>query len=567
MPEAQGEPSRFSYYPTPGLRLLGALPKGPVRAIKQCTTGGIYAVGGDTVYQVHADWTATSLGTISGGRPYPVSMQDNGLTMVVVDGTAGGWTIDLPSNAFAAITQNTFYGADKVDYLDTYLIFNKPGTPQFYWTDSLSTNFDPLWFTNKESFSDLLVTLAVAKREIWLLGDRTTEVWTNVGAADIPFQEVSGVFVDHGCAAKYSPATYDDTVYWLSGDRAGQGIVLAGAGYQTKKISTWAIEAELTKYPKISDAIGFTYSLAGHVCYVLTFPTADATWVYDTTTGQWHEWLWIDNDGVEHRHRANCAYACNGIVVAGDWENGNLYAVENSVYTDNGQPIKRQRSFPHLINGLDRVFYRQFVADIESGNPGAAADQNIGTFLDTTFTAADGTLLSAYRNADDVNATWTLVNGTEAAITNDELTGPTGGGHSAYKSIPAPGTDYSVQFRAVPTDYAHVGTASIFAIARATTPGTGYRATVAGDGTQYQLSLGVEGGGATTLPMGTIASGSYAITLAVRGALITVTAQRTTDFAYLQPGGTWSRIAGAPAISLDDGTYTAGGVVMIGGSW
>lgn len=566
MPQAQGEPSAFAYYPTPGLRLLGTLPKGPVRALKQVTTGGVYAVGGDTVYLVNADWTSTALGTITPMRPYPVSMQDNGNTLVIVDGTTSGWTVDLGSHAFATITDEAFYGADRVDYLDTYLLFNKPKTPQFYSSDSLATTFDSLYFANKESFSDLLVSLAVAKREIWLLGDRTTEIWYNAGASDFPFAQVQGTFVDQGCRAKYSVAVYDDAVYWLGGNRAGQGVVLKGAGYQYNRISTFAIENELTTYARIDDAIGFTYMLAGHIFYVLTFPHADKTWVYDIATQQWHEWLWIDDDGEEHRHRLNCAYAISGMVVGGDHQNGNLYAVDPAVYTDNGQPIKRQRSYPHILNEMDRIFYRQFIADMETGNPGAAAGRNIGTFLLTTFTAADGTLLSGYSNPTDTNAVWTLVSGTEAAITGDELTGPSGGGTSLYQSQTPPGPDYSVQFQAVPTDYSSVGTASIFAIARSTGAGTGYRATVAGDGTQYQLTLGVEGGASTTLAMGTIAFGKYIVTMSLRGALITLTAQRTADYAFLQSSGAWTS-ASAPAITLDDGTSTAAGHIYIGGNW
>ncbi|HEY2417507.1 MAG TPA: hypothetical protein VGH84_06270, partial [Steroidobacteraceae bacterium] len=87
----QDEPRNMAHYPTPGLRLLGVLPKGPVRGIHQATTGGIYAVGGDTLYSIDStSGVATALGTITAGLTTPVSMQDNGLDMVIVDGTASG---------------------------------------------------------------------------------------------------------------------------------------------------------------------------------------------------------------------------------------------------------------------------------------------------------------------------------------------------------------------------------------------------------------------------------------------------------------------------------------------
>jgi probable HAF family extracellular repeat protein len=345
MPEAQGEPGRAANYPTPGTRLLSTIGTGPIRGIRQATTGGIYVVSGSTVYSVNpTTWAGTSLGTITAGLRTPVSMVDNGLDMLIVDGTANGWDINLAANTMSQIVDPTgmFSGADKVDYLDTFFILNKPNTPQFYISGSLAVTFDPLDFANKEAYSDLLVTLIVARREIYLLGAKTTEVWYDVGAQNptdtsfFQFASVQGVFIDHGCVAKYSPATYDNGVFWLTADRQGHGIVMTSAGYQTKRISTYAIEAEIAGYARIDDAIGFCYQLAGHTFYVLTFPHADHTWVYDITTGLWHEWLWIDSNGSEHRHRANCFWPVNDTLVVGDWQNGNLYALDQNVFTDVG---------------------------------------------------------------------------------------------------------------------------------------------------------------------------------------------------------------------------------------
>ena len=567
MPEIQGEPAKFAYYPTPGLRLLGTLPQGPVRAIRQCTTGGVYVVAGSGVYRMNtADWTGTLIGNITAMRPYPVSMQDNGLEMLVVDGTAHGWKVTLASDAFAQITETAFYGADRVDLLDTFFVLNKPNTPQFYSSDSLAATFDPLWFANAESYSDLLVTLAVAKREIWLLGERTTEVWFNSGAADFPFQRVQSVLIEQGCRAKYSVATHDDRVYWLARDRAGQGVVLQGANYESKRISTYAIERELARYERIDDAEGYVYSLAGHAFYVLSFPHADTTWVYDITTGQWHEWLWIDNNGVEHRHRAMCSYAVDDLVVLGDHKNGNLYALSRDEFTDNGQPIKRQRSYPHIINDANRVYYRQFIADIESGNPAGEPIGSVQTLISCSFTAGDGTLIEDYHNTSDTHAAWTLVSGTGAQILDGEMQGLTDGSTGLYSAAAFVPSDYTVQFRVIPSRYDGVAVGDIYALARSTGEGTGYRAMVAGDGTQYWLTLGVEGGSSASLAMGTLASGFYVVTMTLQRSHITLMVQRASDMLYLSGSGLWAS-AQVPALTLTDSTYTATGLVMIGGDW
>ena len=555
------EPAQFAYYPTPGLRRLNTLPQNGVRAIKQATTGGIYAVAGSGVYRIDpSTWAGTLLGSVTTGHRTPVSMQDNGLMMAIVDGSPYGWSIDLTNDTFAQIADPTgmFSGADVVQYLDTYLLFNKPKTPQFYSSDSLSLKFDPLWFANKQSFSDLLVTLAVAKREIWLLGDRTSEVWYNSGKPDFTFEEQPGTFVDHGCCAKYSAAVYDNSVFWLSRDRQGRGFVIQGAGYQTKRISTHAIEQELAGYETLNDAIGFCYGIAGHAFYVLTFPKADRTWVYDIVTGLWHEWAWIDSNGDEHRHRANCCYPVNDTIVVGDWQNGNLYALDRNVYTDDGQPIKRVRAFPHILNDGNRVFYRQFVADIDTGTGGGEVIEQ--TLLRTTFTASDNTLLQDYVFDADVGLPWTVVSGT-AHIVNNQLFGPTGAAEYRATALMA-GPDYVLTFKAIPTDYGTVPeSVDVYAVAR-----SGYKVTISADGAQYWVQLAVIGGVSTSIAMGTIPSGHYAVTLRLQGETITLSVQRTSDSLWLRGDGVWATSA-SNAITVNDDTHPAPGQVSIGGTW
>ena len=397
IPAYMGEPARSTDYPTPGTRLLGTIGTGPIRAIRQASNGQLFVVSGSSVYLVNlANWTGVRLGDISPGLTTPASMTDNGDTLVIVDGTNdGGWTVDLTTdNAFAKLVDPgpLFHGADKVDYLDTFFVFNRPGTTNFFWSLSQSTSFDPegLDIGGKAGAVDRVVTLIVAKREIWVIGHLTTEVRYDVGATDTgagssQFARVPGVFVDHGTVAKYSVASDDNGAFWLTRDRQGAGFVVEGANYSTERISTYAIETEFKTYARIDDAVGFCYQLNGHSFYVLSFPTADKSWVYDKTTKLWHEWVWLDSNGTEHRHRANCVWPYQasgpsdfaGTLVAGDWQNGNLYALDPEVFTDNGFPIMRVRSFPHVLNEGKRVFFRELLVDIDAGIGPDANDINM----------------------------------------------------------------------------------------------------------------------------------------------------------------------------------------------
>ena len=293
-------------------------------------------------------------------------MVDNGATLCLVDGSNGYW-IDINTLKFTQITDAAFYGADKVDYVDGYFVFNKPGTPQWYISNYQSTTFNPLYIASKSTYSDNLSTLAVMHREIWLLGEKTTEVWSNTGAADFPLGRMPGVFIEHGCAAKHSVAKIDLALFWLSQDLQGKGIVLMGQSYSAHRISTHAIELAIAGYDTISDAIGFSYQQEGHAFYFLTFPSANATWCYDVATGKWHERAYLEIDGTLSRHRANCHAYVDGQNLVGDWQNGNIYALDLNTYTDNGNPIIRIRSLPHIGGNGKRTLFRQLIVDMEVG--------------------------------------------------------------------------------------------------------------------------------------------------------------------------------------------------------
>ena len=362
--------SPYTHYLTQGLTPVGTAPQvAPVRGLYRSTIGTLFAVIGNGVYAVASGSFACSLlGTIA-TTTGPVKMGDNGTTMVIVDGTAAGYTVVLVGGAFATISDPAWLGSNFAEYVDTFMVFNSPGTNIFYTTTSgIITPLNALFFAGKTGYADLLAGIAIQQRQIWLIGTLTSEIWFNAGGAAFPFQIMPGPFVEHGTNAPYSIAKQGGSVFWLSQDQAGQAIVVEASGYQTKSISTPAIEAEISTYSVITDAIGFCYEQLGHPFYWLKFPTAGKDWVFDLSTRLWHERCWLDADGNEQGHRANCAAFAYGVNVVGDRLNGQLYTLDPNNYTDFGGPIKRQRGFPHMMNDGKRAFYTQFLADMQCGD-------------------------------------------------------------------------------------------------------------------------------------------------------------------------------------------------------
>lgn len=371
----EGEsPSPMTHYPRAGLVSLSAPPvSGRGRGLYRSSQGQLFAAVGGALYRVASDWSHSKIGDIA-DLSSPVSMSDNGNDLLAVDGTAAGWSVHLSDDAFAGVSGGGFYGSTHVDVLDTFFTLTKPATSILYASGSLDLSFDPLDFAAKATYPDPVVTHIVSRGQIWLLGTTTSEVWYNAGDTPLPFNKMPDGMVEFGCAAAYSPAKQDNTIFWLAQDKNGGRIAMRGQAYQAQRISTHAIEAEWGGYSTVSDAVGSCYQIGGHAFYKLSFPTANKTWVWDNVTGLWHEEAWTDGDGNEHRARDVFHTFHNGKIVAQDWETGALYALSLDAYDDAGANVVYRRSFPHLTGDGRRLMFRQFIADMEVGRADAGQE-------------------------------------------------------------------------------------------------------------------------------------------------------------------------------------------------
>lgn len=353
----------------PGLSLLANIGTGPIRGLWAFSSdaGVAFVVSGTSLYKIDAAFTATLIGAVSGTGP--VSMADNG-TQLFVACNGPSYIYNNTTSAFGAISDPDFPGAVTVSYIDGYFVFNQPNS-QLIWITSLldGTTIDPLEFASAEGAPDGVVGLVVDHREVWVFGTSTIEVWYDSGATDFPLQRIQGAFNEIGCAAAYSIAKLDNGLFWLGADARGQGIVYRANGYTGTRISTHAVEWQIQQYGTLSDAIGYTYQQDGHAFYVLIFPSADTTWVYDVSTQVWHERAGWSN-GAFTRHRSNCQMAFNNQIVVGDYANGNVYAFDMDAYADNGQIQKWLRSWralPSGQNNLKRTSQHSLQIDMESG--------------------------------------------------------------------------------------------------------------------------------------------------------------------------------------------------------
>jgi len=207
-------------------------------------------------------------------------------------------------------------------------------------------------------------------RELWLIGERTSEVWYDAGGANFAFSRIPGVAPQIGCSAVNSIARLGNSLVWLGSSERGQNIVIQTEQYSYKDISTRAVEAAITSYPYVSDAIGYTYEEEGHLFYMLTFPTADKTWCYDVASGMWHERASYDSaSGQFRRHRGNCFANFQNIRMVGDYQYRVVYQMSRQFYSDSQGPLVALRRAPHIWSreNRKRIFHASLQIEFAPG--------------------------------------------------------------------------------------------------------------------------------------------------------------------------------------------------------
>jgi len=353
----------ISMYGTPGLKVFSSIvdegANTVVRGIYKFL-GNFYTVIGASVYSVSALGIAILLGTISTSRGN-VFIKDNGVQLLIVDGTNQGYYIQ--NGTLNLVTDADFPTASSLTFSDGYFIVTEFGTGKFYISGLYNANsWDALDFASAESSSDTALSVINNTQNLWIFGEKSVEIFYNSGATDFPYQRISGAALDIGLGAVASVVQINGILYWLS----NKGTIVRNTGYQFQVVSTDHVSVMLSKCTTLSDAIGWTYSLSGHDFYVLTFPTANITLVFDTMTEYWHEMQSYNNKDVSNpygKHRGNCAWTEGSITYVGDFENGKIYTLDKDTYTDNSEYIRRIRQAQVLSK--DRKFISFYALEIE----------------------------------------------------------------------------------------------------------------------------------------------------------------------------------------------------------
>jgi hypothetical protein len=364
--EVQQDPdgARIVAYQTPGLdAALVNFGGTPIRgAIAPGESDYAYFVHRDTFWQVDNAGQVTSRGTI-GTSTGKVSMAEDGRYIVLVDGAKGYYyDMETPATPIAEITDSDFPdGATDVTWHDGFFLCELED--EFYVSDYGSPTSWPGDFASAESNPDGILRLVADEDDLKIFGKKSIEFWQNTGAADFPYERIPGTTQKWGLAAKRSIAPLDDSFAFLTSNRQGQVIAAVLRGYRVQRISNHELEAKWAAYGSFADAVGGSYMLDGHPMYVVSFPSAAETWMYDSSTTGWSQ---LKSYGLE-RHRGELYLHWLGRTYVSDYDSGKLYRLNAATYTDAGDPLRWELVGRHVSDKFAKIGVDAFQLDVEVG--------------------------------------------------------------------------------------------------------------------------------------------------------------------------------------------------------
>lgn len=361
----------FTLYRTPGYQTWCNLATGlPVRCI-YTLNGTAWAVSGGSLFQLPLTQggSPTTLATgINNPDNSPVSMAGNGDggNQLVIAAAGILYCYDFVSGV---LTQIPDISATQVTFMDgTFFALDPNTSTLFASANEDGSVWDPLDVFQRSSAADKILAFARVSTEIFAFGSQTTSPLYDAGLPDFPLSQNTSVFIQRGIAAPWSLVAIDGTAIWLGMGADGSGTVYRMNGYTPQPISTPAVEYAISQMSQTADAEGLLYQEDGNLFYVLRFPVANATWVYDLSVGEWHErgeWNGTDYDQLPIRGQVYF----NNVNLVGSSTTGLIYrqSLDYATETDGATGIRWERIAPHLCQELVRHTYHSLQIDAEVG--------------------------------------------------------------------------------------------------------------------------------------------------------------------------------------------------------
>lgn len=341
----------FTLKPTPGTAFDSQLIiSGGGRGLVT-VAGRLFGIRGGTFQErVAGAWIVR--GTLLSTNHHRVAMiynlKPDGTGQILIVDDLHGYVFTLASNIFLVLTEadHGFVGGGaQAAFCAGRAFAFKPGTTFFQCSDLYDFTVWRDTATSSEQTLNTPLRAIISNGDLlYLFSSDGFSVWQDQGLPTFPVRQIlSGDKI--GILAPNSALFIERYAYWLGRTDTGEGVAYRhSGGGQPERITTHPQERIIAGLEEPSDAIGCTYNSLGHVFYGINFRSGNTSLFWDKTTELWHNRAVRDaSTGQISLIPWVSTVIYDGSILAIYYQDGRIVRIDDELFTDQGDPILRER--------------------------------------------------------------------------------------------------------------------------------------------------------------------------------------------------------------------------------
>jgi hypothetical protein len=346
-------------------------------AVNTLSTPLLFVVQSNQLISINNAGATSVIGMI-GTAAGNVSMVDDGITLVLVDGTSG-WRYTMAGGVLTQIVDGNFTTSPStVTWQDTYFIVTSGASNQFQLSDGADAATWPAENINLTGSAPGALKAGMADHSILMLfGDVYSEFWQNSGSPDFPYAAIPNSAQEFGLASAWSLTKFDNSLVGLFKNKMGGVNVSRMSGFSLNRISTADVETILFPTSNLANGQGFAFMTNGHPFYVINLPDAEVTLMYDGASGIWSE---LQSYGHTHFKGIKFASFIDRLCVS-DHESGTIWELDDATYDDDGDPLSMEVWSKHIWSDDKYIGIQRVQIDTQAG-VGVAVGQGVDPVMD-----------------------------------------------------------------------------------------------------------------------------------------------------------------------------------------
>jgi len=284
-----------------------------------------------------------------------------------------------------------------ITYQDTYLIATGDDLNWHLSGSNDALTWDPLLRTTMQTQADTIVAAVRLDRQLWVIGEKVAEKWTDQGRAGFPYARDNAIAIDYGCVSRNTIAEGFGMLVWLSQNDNSSPKIIATNGGQPQSISVDGLDFKLSRIKNPESVYGFLFEEDGHVYYQLVFVKDNFSFIYDFNLKMFFN---VTDDCLNH-HIAQDVKLFNNNLYFISTKDSNIYETSTDITTYAGKIIPRIRICPTIRLANDDTFtVKAIKMQLEQGidNPPIRVDLSISKDGGYNFANIEGRELNALGN-------------------------------------------------------------------------------------------------------------------------------------------------------------------------